>query len=83
MRIAYFTGYPILPAVFWTIAVINVMRQYPEIEAASKKNLELIVAKQEKQIQFFRILTAKGRYEFLEKNYPELLQRVSISQLAS
>jgi CRP-like cAMP-binding protein len=57
--------------------------QRPELELAGKKNLEFIAAKQEKQLQLFRILTAKGRYDFLEKNNPELLQRVSISQLAS
>lgn len=57
--------------------------QRPELELAGKKNLEFIAAKQEKQLQLFRILTAKGRYEFLEKNDPALLQRVSISQLAS
>jgi CRP-like cAMP-binding protein len=44
---------------------------------------EIIAAKQEKQLQLFRILTAKERYAFLEKNAPDLLQRVSISQLAS
>jgi CRP-like cAMP-binding protein len=60
-----------------------IISQRPELEIAGKKNLESIVAKQEKQLQLFRILTAKGRYEFLEKNDPELLQRVSISQLAS
>jgi len=57
--------------------------QHPELEIAGKKNLELIAAKQEKQLQLFRILTAKERYNFLEMNYPELVQRVSISQLAS
>lgn len=61
----------------------QLISQRPELELAGKKNLEFIAAKQEKQLQLFRILTAKGRYEFLEKNNPELLQRVSISQLAS
>ena len=63
--------------------LLESIRQYPEIEIAGKRNLELIAAKQEKQLQLFRILTAKGRYEFLEKNDPDLLQRVPISQLAS
>jgi CRP-like cAMP-binding protein len=63
--------------------VLEAIKQCPEIEVAAKKNLELIVAKQERQLQLFRILTAKGRYEFLEKHEPALLQRVSISQLAS
>jgi CRP-like cAMP-binding protein len=61
----------------------QLISQRPQLELAGKKNLEFIAAKQEKQLQLFRILTAKGRYEFLEKNNPELLQRVSISQLAS
>lgn len=63
--------------------LLNATRLCPEIEIAGKKRLELIVAKQEKQLQLFRILTAKERYDFLEKTTPELLQRVSISQLAS
>jgi len=64
-------------------ALVEATRLCPELEEAGKKNLELIAAKQERQMQLFRILTAKGRYEFLEQHDPELLQRVSISQLAS
>ncbi|THU40278.1 Crp/Fnr family transcriptional regulator [Niastella caeni] len=63
--------------------LLYAIEQCPEIEIAGKKNLQAIAAKQEKQLQLFRILTAKGRYEFLEKNDPDLLQRVPISQLAS
>ncbi|MBO9202923.1 MULTISPECIES: Crp/Fnr family transcriptional regulator [Niastella] len=63
--------------------LLEATRLCPELEEAGKKNLELIAAKQERQMQLFRILTAKGRYEFLEQHDPELLQRVSISQLAS
>lgn len=63
--------------------LLDAIKKHPDIEIAGKKNLELIAAKQEKQLQLFRILTAKGRYEFLEKNAPELLQRIPISQLAS
>ncbi|OQP42853.1 hypothetical protein A4H97_11905 [Niastella yeongjuensis] len=63
--------------------LLEATRQCPELEETGKKNLELIAAKQERQMQLFRILTAKGRYEFLEQHDPALLQRVSISQLAS
>lgn len=63
--------------------LLNAIQQCPELGEAGKKNLELIAAKQERQLQSFRILTAKGRYEFLEQHDPALLQRVSISQLAS
>ena len=63
--------------------LLHAIKQCPELGEAGKKNLELIAAKQERQLQLFRILTAKGRYEFLEQHDPALLQRVSISQLAS
>ena len=81
-----FTVVACVPMIVYKIErkdLLDAARQYPEIEIAGKKNLELIAAKQEKQLQLFRILTAKGRYEFLEKNNPEILQRISISQLAS
>ena len=55
----------------------------PEIELIAKRNLQLIAAKQEKQIQLYRLLTARERYEYLEKNQPEILQRVSLTQLSS
>lgn len=63
--------------------LLDAIKKCPELDIAGKKNLQLIAAKQEKQLQLFRILTAKGRYEFLENNAPELLQRIPISQLAS
>ena len=63
--------------------LLAAIQQSPEIGLAGQKNLQLIPAKQERQLQLYRILTAKKRYEFLEKNEPALLQRVPISQLAS
>jgi CRP-like cAMP-binding protein len=63
--------------------LLDAIKKCPELELAGKKDLQLIAAKQEKQLQLFRILTTKRRYEFLEKNSPELLQRIPISQLAS
>jgi CRP-like cAMP-binding protein len=63
--------------------LLAAIQQSPEIGLAGQKNLQLIAAKQERQLQLYRILTAKKRYEFLEKNEPALLQRVPISQLAS
>ncbi len=63
--------------------LLAAIQRSPEIDLAGKKNLQLIAAKQERQLQLYRILTAKGRYEFLESTDPALLQRVPISQLAS
>jgi CRP-like cAMP-binding protein len=63
--------------------VLTVSKVAPEIELIAKRNLQLIAAKQEKQLQLYRLLTAKQRYEYLEKNEPEILQRVSLTQLSS
>ena len=43
----------------------------------------MIAAKQEKQLELYRLLTARQRYEYLEKNQPEIIQRVSLTQLSS
>ena len=59
------------------------IQQSPEIDLAGKKNLQLIAAKQERQLELYRILTAQGRYEYLENTQPAILQRIPISQLAS
>jgi CRP-like cAMP-binding protein len=63
--------------------VLAISKRAPEIELIAKRNLQLIAAKQEKQLQLYRLLTARKRYEYLEKNQPQLVQRVPLTQLAS
>lgn len=63
------------------IARINKLA--PEIEAAGKQSLQLIAARQEQQLEMYRLLTATQRYEYLEKHRPEILQRVSLTHLSS
>jgi CRP-like cAMP-binding protein len=63
--------------------ILAISQMAPEIELIAKRNLQIIAAKQEKQIQLYRLLTATERYEYLEKNQPEILQRVSLTQLSS
>ena len=55
----------------------------PEIAAAGKRSLQLIAAKQEKQLELFRLLSARQRYEYLEQHQPAMLRRVSLTQLSS
>lgn len=55
----------------------------PEIEIVGKRNLQMIAAKQEKQLELYRLLTASQRYEYLERYQPEILQRVSLTYLSS
>lgn len=63
--------------------VFEISKRVPEIGIVGKRSLELIAAKQEKQLELYRLLTAKQRYEHLEKYQPEMLQRVSLTQLSS
>ena len=63
--------------------VFEISKKAPEIELIAKRNLQLIAAKQEKQLELYRLLTARQRYEYLEKNQPEIIQRVSLTQLSS
>lgn len=63
--------------------VLQAGRQAPEIEAAGKQSLQLIAARQEQQIEMYRLLSAAQRYEYLERHQPQLLQRVSLTHLSS
>lgn len=74
---------PLITYRFEKAKVFEISKAAPEIELIAKRNLQLIAARQEKQIQLYRLLKATQRYEYLEKNEPEILQRVSLSQLAS
>jgi CRP-like cAMP-binding protein len=74
---------PVTAYKFNKAEVLAVSKMAPEIELIAKRNLQLIAAKQEKQLQLYRLLTAKQRYEYLEKNEPEMLRRVPLTQLSS
>jgi CRP-like cAMP-binding protein len=63
--------------------IAEVSKRSPEIELIGKRNLQLIAAKQEKQLELYRLLTATQRYEYLESNQPEILQRVPLTLLSS
>jgi CRP-like cAMP-binding protein len=54
----------------------------PEIATFGRKVLELIISKQEEHADSFKLLAPKQRYEWLLSNRPDLLQRVTLTQLA-
>jgi len=74
---------PILAYRFDKNKVSEISRVAPEIELIAKRNLQMIAARQEKQLELYRLLTARRRYEYLEKNQPEIIQRVPLTQLSS
>lgn len=55
----------------------------PEIDRLGRKCLQVFAAKQEIHADIFKLLTAQQRYDYLEKNRPDILQRVSLTQIAS
>jgi CRP-like cAMP-binding protein len=55
----------------------------PQIEALGRNCIRLFAAKQEEFSTLFKLYTAQERLAYLETNHPEMLQRVSLSQLAS
>ena len=63
--------------------ILEVSMRAPEIELIGKRNLQLIAARQEKQLELYRLLTATQRYEYLEKHQPAMLQRVPLTSLCS
>lgn len=54
-----------------------------EIEAFGRKLLEMIVAKQEAHVNSFKLLSPRQRFHDLIASYPDFLQRVSLTQMAS
>lgn len=55
----------------------------PELETAGKACLRLTAARSEEHARLFKLYTPLQRYEYLEQQRPELLQRVSLTQLSS
>jgi CRP-like cAMP-binding protein len=55
----------------------------PEIESFGRKLLEQLLIAQEEHANLFKLYLPKERYQYLQVNKPEVLQRISLSQLAS
>ena len=58
-------------------------KQSAEIETLGRKCLQRIAAKQEKHAAMYKLMNAQERYAYLEEHFPEMLQRVSLTQLSS
>ncbi len=55
----------------------------PQIETLGRLCLQRIAARQEKHTALFKLMSAQERYAYLEQEYPEMLLRISLSQLSS
>jgi CRP-like cAMP-binding protein len=54
-----------------------------EFEIFGRKMLELMIMKQDAHVNLFKLYTPQQRYEFIEKNRPEIIRRVALTQIAS
>jgi CRP-like cAMP-binding protein len=54
-----------------------------EIESFGRKLLEQFLIAQEEHTNLFKVYSPTERYHYLQANKPEILQRISLSQLAS
>jgi CRP-like cAMP-binding protein len=58
-------------------------QQAPEIETLGRHCIRLFATKQEEFSNLFKLYTPQERLEYMETRHPAMLQRVSLSQLAS
>jgi CRP-like cAMP-binding protein len=74
---------PLSTIVFDKKKLFQAAKQANEIETLGRNCIRRFAAKQEEFSNLFKLYSAQERLEYLETKYPELIQRVSLSQLAS
>ncbi|MGV3557209.1 Crp/Fnr family transcriptional regulator [Larkinella arboricola] len=63
--------------------LLDLYRQSAEIESFGRNLLEHMLMEQEEHANWFKVYSPAERYQFMLRHHPHLLQRVSLSQLAS
>ena len=54
-----------------------------EFEIFGRKMLEFMIMEQDEHLNLFKLYNPQQRYEYIEKNRPEIIQRVALTQIAS
>ncbi|WP_336958492.1 Crp/Fnr family transcriptional regulator [Chryseobacterium contaminans] len=60
-----------------------IAQQHIEIESLGRHCIRQFASKQEEFSNLFKLYSAQERLEYLEKKYPEMLQRIPLIQLSS
>jgi CRP-like cAMP-binding protein len=63
--------------------LLELYKLSPEIESFGRKLLEQLLIMQEEHINLFKLFTPTERYNYLRTHQPQIVQRVSVSQLSS
>lgn len=74
---------PLTTVVFDKSALFRIAAQVSEIETLGRSCIRVFAMKQEEFSNLFKLYSAQERLHYLETKYPDMLQRVSLSQLAS
>lgn len=74
---------PVTVILFDKQKLFETAKQASEIEILGRNCIRQFATKQEEFSTLFKLYAARERLEYLETRYPEILQRVSLSQLAS
>lgn len=74
---------PLVAIIFDKEKLFEVAGKVHEIETLGRNCIRLFASKQEEFSTLFKLYSAQERLEYLEGKYPEILQRVPLSQLAS
>ncbi|WP_199233831.1 Crp/Fnr family transcriptional regulator [Pedobacter sp. HMWF019] len=73
---------PLEVVIFDKQKLFEAAKQSPQIEALGRNCIRLFASKQEEFSTIFKLYTAQERLAYLEAHHPEMLQRVSLTQLA-
>jgi len=74
---------PLTVVIFHKEKLFEISRHAPEIETLGRCCIRLYAIKQEELSTAFQLYSAEDRLKYMEETMPMLLQRVSLSQLAS
>jgi CRP-like cAMP-binding protein len=74
---------PVTAVVFDKQELFKISKQVIEVETLGRNCIRLFAIKQDEFSNLFKLYTAQQRLEYIEAKYPEMIQRVSLTQLAS
>jgi len=74
---------PLTAIIFDKKELFTISKQVVEVETLGRNCIRLFATKQEEFANLFKLYSAQERLEYIETKYPEMIQRVPLSQLAS
>ncbi|WP_218973109.1 Crp/Fnr family transcriptional regulator [Labilibaculum manganireducens] len=74
---------PLTVIIFDKDKLFQIAKESIEIETLGRNCIRSFAAKQEEFSNLYKLYSPQERFEYLEKNYPSIIQRVSLTQLSS